>query len=149
MAAVASSQSVAQTQSASLVVPAETIAQPSVPQPPVVPVEVAVEDTSVVEPDPITTVVTRTEAFTVPEDQDQTIKEKEFHVVVGSFRSRANADALQQQLRKENHPAVVVMNEAGMYRVFIASCDTYPEARRIADTMQSRFTGAWILVQQP
>lgn len=93
-------------------------------------------------------IVTRTEAFTVPEGQDAQVMNRNFHIVVGSFRNKSNADGLQATLRSEGYTPAIVVNEQGMYRVLIVSCDNYQEARGQLSSIRSRFSDAWVLVQQ-
>lgn len=93
-------------------------------------------------------IVTRTESFTVPEGQDTQVMNRNFHIVVGSFRNKSNADGLQATLRSEGYSPAIVVNEQGMYRVLIVSCDNYQEARAQLGSIRSRFADAWVLVQR-
>lgn len=123
--------------------PAQSVAQPE-PEP-VKEVPVEVEQEPVVEEKAI---VTRSEAFTVPEGQDTQVMNRNFHVVVGSFRNKSNADGLFATLRSEGYSPAIVVNEQGMYRVLIVSCDNYQEARAQLSSIRSRFADAWVLVQK-
>jgi len=90
--------------------------------------------------------VTRSENFRLAEGEKASgVIGKKYHVVVGSFKSRDNAKGLQTTLAAEGNEAVVVINEQGMYRVFIASYDTYGEARTCINRIANRFPDAWVL----
>lgn len=88
--------------------------------------------------------VTRTEKVDVVAGQ-KTTELKKYNVVIGSFGKKENADNLQNQMRPEYEP-VIVVNERGMYRVILKSFDTYGEAKaKIAD-LTDEFPDAWCLV---
>lgn len=91
----------------------------------------------------------RDEKFQLDPDEGKTdaINQK-YHVVVGSFKNRDNAKGLQTTLNKEGNSAIIVVNEQGMYRVLIASYQTYQEARNKRDQINSRFPDAWVLTQK-
>lgn len=131
--------------------PVQPIAQPqpeSAPEPePVKEVPVEVPQEPVVE-EQEKAIVTRTESFTMPEGQDTQVMNRNFHIVVGSFRNKSNADGLQATLRSEGYSPAIVVNEQGMYRVLIVSCDNYQEARAQLSSIRSRFADAWVLVQR-
>ena len=133
--------------------PVQPIAQPQpepAPEPepePVKEVPVEVPQEPVVE-EQEKAIVTRTESFTVPEGQDTQVMNRNFHIVVGSFRNKSNADGLQATLRSEGYSPAIVVNGQGMYRVLIVSCDNYQEARAQLSSIRSRFADAWVLVQR-
>ena len=60
-----------------------------------------------------------------------------YHVVVGSFGQRANADKLQASFRPEYNPMIVV-NEKGMFRVILLSFDTKDEAKAAVKQLLGR-----------
>jgi cell division protein FtsN len=92
--------------------------------------------------------VTRSEKFSLAEGEKSTrTLSKNYHVVVGSFKNRDNAKGLQNTLDLEGNDAVVVITESGMYRVLIASFDTYSEARACINKIAARFSDAWVLVK--
>lgn len=127
--------------------PVQPIAQPQPEPAPVKEVPVEVPQEPVVE-EQEKAIVTRTESFTVPEGQDTQVMNRNFHIVVGSFRNKSNADGLQATLRSEGYSPAIVVNEQGMYRVLIVSCDNYQEARAQLSSIRSRFADAWVLVQR-
>ncbi len=94
-------------------------------------------------------VKTRNENFdiAVGESSSSNFKYK-YHVVVGSFREKANAVSLQSTLLAEGEKgAVVVVNEQEMYRVILGSFDEYKEAHTRISKMGDRYIDAWVLVQ--
>lgn len=91
----------------------------------------------------------RDERFSLDKDETNTsIINQNYHVVVGSFKNRDNAKGLQATLNSEGNQAVIVINEHGMYRVLIASYQTYAEARAKINQINSRFPDAWVLIQK-
>jgi cell division protein FtsN len=93
--------------------------------------------------------VTRSEKFSLAEGEKPTaLLGKNYHVVVGSFKSRDNAKGLQNTLNLEGNTSVVVITESGMYRVLLASFDTYSEARACINKVANRFFDAWVLVNK-
>lgn len=72
---------------------------------------------------------------------------KTFNVVIGSFRSESNAHNLQSQMRPAYNP-IVVVNEKGMFRVILASYDSYNETRSKVDAIKNQFPDAWVLIQK-
>lgn len=100
-------------------------------------------------PEPATPEVTRNESFKLAEGEANTSAlTYKYHVVVGSFRNYANAKGLQTSLNAEGNQVVIVVNEAGMYRVLLASYSDYAQARARINQMSNRFPDAWVLVQQ-
>ena len=92
---------------------------------------------------------TKTENFEVAvgESNSSNFKYK-YHVVVGSFKEKANAVALHIALLGEGEKgAVVVVNEQEMFRVILGSFDEYKEAHARISRMGDRFIDAWVLVQ--
>jgi len=47
----------------------------------------------------------------------------------------------------KNYNAVLALNEKGMYRVIVATYDTYNEAAAVRDALRSDIPDAWILKQ--
>lgn len=90
--------------------------------------------------------VTRAEKFDVVEGQTA-VALKNYHVVIGSFGMKANALNLQVQMRPQYNP-ILVVNENGLFRVLIASYDTYSEARALINEIKSQFPDAWVLIQK-
>jgi len=115
------------------------------------PVEKQVQDTVVVndnqqeakaaEPE-----VTRQEKFTIVEGQ-KGAELKEYNVVIGSFGKKENAERLKNEMSGAEYKPVIVVNERGMFRVILATFDTYVGAKtKIAEIMEE-FPDAWCLVQ--
>jgi len=95
-----------------------------------------------------TTQDVRTESYTLAATEtNQDPINKKYNVVVGSFASQLNAQNLSATLKSEGRNPAVVVNENNMYRVIIASYDDYAQATRVKEELQSRFAGAWLLVQ--
>lgn len=87
------------------------------------------------------------EKFTLSEGDQDTFY-KTYHVVVGSFSIEKNAKNLKNTLQREGNNAIVVVNETGMYRVIIASYDSYAEAKNRIVDISGRFVDAWVLRQK-
>mgnify|MGYP003402420763 FL=1 len=68
-----------------------------------------------------------------------------YHVVVGSFSSRANATNLSIELNKTGVKATVGRNENGLYRVFYYSTDNEPEVRQVLAKARKKYPDAWML----
>lgn len=90
----------------------------------------------------------RRESFTAVDKVDEVVARKDYHVVVGSFGKQENAVRLRSLLLSKGHAAIVVVNQAGMYRVIVTSCETYELARRAADAVRADYPDAWILAQK-
>lgn len=87
------------------------------------------------------------EKFSLSEGSQDTFY-KTYHVVVGSFSIQKNAKNLKNTLEKEGNTPLLVVNETGMYRVLIASYDTYDEAKAKIAQIKNRFADAWVLRQK-
>ena len=73
---------------------------------------------------------------------------KNFSVVVGSFSLKANAEGLQQTLRREGYDAQVVVNNnvsPAMYRVVATTFDSKADAVSSRSSLESKYPGAWLL----
>jgi cell division protein FtsN len=68
-----------------------------------------------------------------------------YHVVVGSFSSRANATNLSIELNKTGVKATVARNQNGLYRVFYYSTDNEPEVRQVLAKARKKYPDAWML----
>lgn len=90
--------------------------------------------------------VTRQEKFTIVEGQ-KGAELKEYNVVIGSFGKKDNAERLKNEMSGAEYKPVIVVNERGMFRVILATFDTYQEAKaKIAEILEE-FPDAWCLVQ--
>lgn len=104
-------------------------------------------------PKPETTAATnenesvRNENFSLV-DGDKNALNSRYHVVVGSFSKKPNAQGLQKTLISEGNNALIVLNEKGMYRVLISSFDDYNKAHARIREIANRFPDAWVLVQK-
>lgn len=93
--------------------------------------------------------VTRNESFKLADGETNSgALNKKYHVVVGSFGIQSNATGLRNTLNNEGNPALIVINEKGMYRVLIDSFDDYKAAHDKIDSIKGRFPDAWVLVQK-
>lgn len=79
---------------------------------------------------------------------DDMSKLKTYSVVVGTFQNKENAQRLKEYLKKEGYSPIVVINTNEMYRVLLASYDTYETAKAMAVEVQDKYEGAWVLVQK-
>ena len=68
-----------------------------------------------------------------------------YHVVVGSFSSRANANNLSIELNKSGVKATVARNQNGLYRLFYYSTDNEPEVRQVLAKARKKYPDAWML----
>lgn len=68
-----------------------------------------------------------------------------YHVVVGSFSSRANASNLSIELNKSGIKATVAVNQNGLYRVFYYSTDNEPDVRTVLAKARKKYPDAWML----
>lgn len=90
--------------------------------------------------------VTRQEKFTIVDGQ-KGAELKEYNVVIGSFGKKDNAERLKSEMSSAEYKPVIVVNERGMFRVILASFDTYQQAKaKIAEIIEE-FPDAWCLVQ--
>ncbi len=124
----------------------QKVAAPTPPPPPATPVvepEVKKE-----EPKPELPEVkeVKEEQFEIAEGEEKDLLK--YHVVVGSFKNKINAQNLQNKLIQEKNKALIVINEIGMYRVLIASYETYEQARYKRKTLMTAYPGVWLLVQK-
>lgn len=76
---------------------------------------------------------------------DQTVEG--FHIVVGSFGVETNANRLHTLLTEQGNQPSIARNENGMYRVIIATEDSYAAAtRRVASVRAAGYPDAWVLM---
>lgn len=115
---------------------------------PQVPVEVVTPPSQPAPVTPKVEVKVRQESFTAVDKKDEAMAQKHYHVVVGSFGKQDNATRLRSLLASQGYTPIVVVNEAGMYRVIIISCETYDEAHKAANVVRATYPDAWILSQK-
>lgn len=90
----------------------------------------------------------RTESFTLaPSETNQNPIHMKYNVVVGSFENQSNAQRLSATLKAEGKDPAIVVNKNGMFRVIYDSFNDYAKATQEKLGLQSRFPGAWLLVQ--
>ncbi|MBO5974760.1 MAG: SPOR domain-containing protein [Paludibacteraceae bacterium] len=91
----------------------------------------------------------REEKITLAEgEKNQETMTKAFHIVIGSFSKKENADKLQASYRPAYEPTIVV-NEQGMFRVLLLSFDDYASAKKtILEISKNIPTDSWILRQK-
>jgi cell division protein FtsN len=90
----------------------------------------------------------RKESFTLASTEtNQNPINMKYNVVVGSFENQSNAQRLSATLKAEGKDPAVVVNQKGMFRVIISSYNDYAQATQVKLSLQSRFPGAWLLVQ--
>ena len=70
---------------------------------------------------------------------------KAYSVIVGTFSVKANAEGLQNRLKGAGYNAVLVQNQAGMYRVAATTFDNKADAVRSRDDFRSQYPDAWLL----
>lgn len=76
---------------------------------------------------------------------------RDYNVVVGSFTSKANAEAYKITMQQRGYSAYVVTNAEGWYRVIAASYDTRDEAEPVRDRIRAAYPAescgqAWLLI---
>ena len=73
---------------------------------------------------------------------------KAYSVVVGSFGVRANAEGLQQTLKRAGYDAQIAYNsERNMYRVVASTFDTRDGAISSKSSLKSTYPDAWLLLK--
>ena len=71
---------------------------------------------------------------------------KAYSVVVGSFSVKANAEGLQQRLKKAGYDAQVAYNAGNnMYRVVATTYDSKASAVQSRNQLRATYTDAWLL----
>lgn len=107
-----------------------------------------VADAEKTAPKPVSTEpeVTRQEKFTIVEGQ-KNAELKDYNVVIGSFGKKDNAERLKNEMSSADYKPVIVVNERGMFRVILATFDTYLEAKAKIAEIIDEFPDAWCLVQ--
>jgi len=72
---------------------------------------------------------------------------KAYSVVVGSFGVKANAERLQETLRKDGYNAQIVRTANNLFRVVAATSDTKKDAAIDRDRLRGSYADAWILAR--
>jgi len=76
---------------------------------------------------------------------------KAYSVVIGSFKSQANAEGQQQQLRNAGYDAQIARNNAvdgAWFRVIATTFDNKEAAVTSRDALRATYPGAWLLFKQ-
>ncbi len=77
---------------------------------------------------------------------------KRYSVVIGSFQNKTNALSLKERMEGDGFNVILAQNEAGMYRVIVASYDSKDDAAAKRDQIKMKyapaFEDAWLLEQQ-
>ncbi len=88
-------------------------------------------------------------------DKGDSGKLKSFCVIVGSFGSKANAEAQRDKMKGRGYHSFIVQNTKGMFRVVAASFSNRDDATSVRDVIRSSYaneTGtcaeAWLLVPE-
>lgn len=77
-----------------------------------------------------------------------------YSVVVGSFVTQANAEALMNRLTGDGYDARIlktnetINGQTGWFRVIASSFDDKASSVQSRDTLKSKFPGAWLLYQK-
>jgi len=86
----------------------------------------------------------------VPNNEKVTDSHKYF-VIIGSFRSQANARKYQTQVEKDGFVSEILKNEAGHYRVSVKASDDITEARNEVRRIwanYSKYSDTWMLIRK-
>ena len=77
---------------------------------------------------------------------------QQFSVVIGSFRTKTNAESLKELMINAGYKSFLAQNADGMYRVIVATfndkASAVAERERIKDKYYPRYQDAWILDNQ-
>ncbi len=68
-----------------------------------------------------------------------------YHVVVGSFQSKINAENLCSTLKNVGKNSFVAQNQQGMFRVFYYSTNAESEVRQALTEARTQYPDAWML----
>ena len=124
--------------------PVKTTPPPSVSTTPSYPNET----TSVVSPPSYPDETTKVEKVTAV-DKNESGMLKRYSVVIYSFKNKTNATAAKEEMLKYGYNAIVIQNDAGMYRVIIAGYDEKASAiakrNEVKTKYAPRFNDIWIL----
>jgi cell division protein FtsN len=110
------------------------------------------EDSSSINEDVVPVVVkkrvkAKTENVEMADDNNAVVSGK-FHVVVGSFSVKSNANLLLESIKAEGvKDAKLVVTDQGLYRVVIASYNAYQQAKSKAESVSNKYEDAWVLIQ--
>jgi len=91
------------------------------------------------------------ERFTFTSDEDKTIHDqKEFFVIIGSFRRQDNAERFVQSLVAKGFTPVILLSETGLHRVSVDSFNSETDARSRIMKIRNQFTehtDTWLLIR--
>ncbi len=91
------------------------------------------------------------ERFTFVSDDDKTIHDqKEYFVIIGSFRRQDNAQRFKQSLVAKGFTPVILLSETGLHRVSVDSFNSETEARARIMQIRNQYTehaDTWLLIR--
>jgi cell division protein FtsN len=92
------------------------------------------------------------ERFTFTRDEDKSAHDaREFFVIIGSFREKANADRYTAEMRLKGFNPVILLSETGFHRVSVDSYILEADARRRILQIRSDFPeheDTWLLIRK-
>lgn len=92
------------------------------------------------------------ERFTFTREEDESIHDaREFFVIIGSFREKANADRYTAEMRLKGFNPVILLSETGFHRVSVDSYLLEADARRRILQIRSDFPeheDTWLLIRK-
>ncbi|MBW6479436.1 MAG: SPOR domain-containing protein [Bacteroidales bacterium] len=111
------------------------------------------QDTGVsVEVDSDTRIRAVEERFTFTREEDESVHDaREFFVIIGSFREKANADRYTAEMRLKGFNPVILLSETGFHRVSVDSYLLEADARRRILQIKSDFPehdDTWLLIRK-
>jgi len=84
-------------------------------------------------------------------NNDKVTDSHKYFVIIGSFRSQANARKYQTQVEKDGFVSEILKNEAGHYRVSVKASDDITEARNEVRRIwanYSKYSDTWMLIRK-
>lgn len=105
-----------------------------------------------VEVDADTGIMSLEERFTFTREDDKTRHdENTYFVIIGSFRSKDNAENYKESIRAKGFDPVILLSETGLHRVSVGSYSQENAARAQILEIRSRFAeheDTWLLVRK-
>ncbi len=101
------------------------------------------------DPDDGLDVQIREERVTAIEASDDVIKFR-YYVIIGSFRSRSNAQRFETDIERKGFQTVILENEASLYRVSVGAFNVEAEARNLAARIRlnhPNHSDVWLLLR--
>ena len=92
------------------------------------------------------------ERFTFTREEDESAHDaREFFVIIGSFREKANADRYTEEMKLKGFDPVILLSETGFHRVSVDSYLLEADARRRILQIRSDFPeheDTWLLIRK-